>query len=184
MPRLRSAWSITRHSVFWLGIILAAGLVMRIDRLGDRVAREPVGAAARRRARAPHPRLSAWPRAHLSQSVRRASAVPDRRQFWRYARDRGNADAEPWRRDAAAARAAERLACRVGDWAACAGAVFGRSALAGRRTGRGGGPWRDIRAACGPARHAAGRGDADPWESGEASRQRSRARVNNKRGCP
>src|SRR4051795_7319050 len=36
MPGLKSARSIARHPVSWLGIILAAGLVMRIDRLGDR----------------------------------------------------------------------------------------------------------------------------------------------------
>src|SRR4051812_11805305 len=36
MPGLKSARSVARHPAPWLGIILAAGLVMRLDRLGDR----------------------------------------------------------------------------------------------------------------------------------------------------
>src|SRR3954452_14438697 len=36
MPGPKSARSVARQPAFWLGIILAAGLVMRLDRLGDR----------------------------------------------------------------------------------------------------------------------------------------------------
>ena len=51
-------------------------------------------------------RAPAQPLAHLSQHVRRASAVPDRRQLRRDTRHRRDAAAEPRRRDRAAARAA------------------------------------------------------------------------------
>src|SRR5262249_3014377 len=36
MPPLALARSITRRPAFWLGVILAAGLAMRLDRLGGR----------------------------------------------------------------------------------------------------------------------------------------------------
>ena len=81
-------------------------------RLGDGLADQPLGAARRRRPRLRHPEVPARPRAHLPQHVRRASAVPDRRQLRRHRGDRRDAAAERRRRDPPAAGAARRVAGR------------------------------------------------------------------------
>ena len=64
-------------------------------RLGNRLAAEPVGPPARRRARLQDPADAAAPRADLPQHVRRPSAVPDRRQLRRHLGHRRDAHAEP-----------------------------------------------------------------------------------------
>ena len=64
------------------------------DRLGDRLAHQPVGAAARRRPCVLHPRTAAEPGPQLPEPVRRAPAVPDRRELRRHRGDRRNAVAE------------------------------------------------------------------------------------------
>ena len=57
-------------------------------------------------------------RPHLSEHVRRPSALPDRRQFRRHRRHRRDALAKPCRRDRASARAAQGLAQRLGQGSA------------------------------------------------------------------
>ena len=59
--------------------------------LGHRVAHQSLGAPARRRAHARRAQTTAGSHAHLSQHVRRASAVPDRREFRRRERHSRNA---------------------------------------------------------------------------------------------
>ena len=97
-----------------------------------RLAAQPVGAAGRRRARAPHPERPARPGAHLSQHVRRAPAVPDRRQLRRrggilemLVQSRGG-EIDP------AARAAGGVADRIGERRARARRTDRRFALVER----------------------------------------------------
>ncbi len=90
-----------------------AGAARRpVHGLGDRLAHQPLGAAARRRPHARRAQTTAGSLAHLSQHVRRAPAVPDRREFRRCERHPGDARAMRRRRDRAAARAAARMAGR------------------------------------------------------------------------
>ena len=67
------------------------------------------------RAGALHPARAARARAHLSQPVRRAPPVPDRRQFRRRGRDPGNAGAKLGRRAHPSARAAGGMAGGFGE---------------------------------------------------------------------
>ena len=53
------------------------------DRMGHRMAHQPVGAPGRRRSRLRDPEVPAQPRTDLPEPVRRAPAVPDRRQLRR-----------------------------------------------------------------------------------------------------
>ena len=103
------------------------------DRLGDRVADQPLGQAGRRQPRVRHPEVPARPRAHLSQHVRRAPAVSDRRQLRRHLRDRRDAAAGRRGRDSPAAGAARGVARRSRHGSASARRVRDRSRLEARR---------------------------------------------------
>ena len=82
------------------------------DGLGHRVADQSLGEAGRRQPRLRDPEISARSRAYLSQHVRRAPAVSDRRQLRRHVGDRRDAAAVRRRRDSPVAGASRRVAGR------------------------------------------------------------------------
>ena len=105
------------------GAEIAGNPRRRGDRLGHRLAPEPLGAAAATAStRTRSCAVLLGPRAHLSEPVRRASAVPDRRQLRRHRRHHRDAAAELGRIDLPAAGVAEGTGA-TGRCAACACAV-------------------------------------------------------------
>nr|WP_231732173.1 glycoside hydrolase family 95 protein [Caulobacter sp. CCH9-E1] len=109
-----------------------------LDRLGDRLAVEPLGAAGRGRSRPWNLAPAARARADLSEHVRRPSAVPDRRQFRRDLGHDRDDPAEPQRSHLPAAGPAVGLAVGPHQGLASAGRGRCRRALGGRQAGRGG----------------------------------------------
>ena len=71
----------------------------QVHRLGHRLAYQPVGPSPRRRSRLRILQFSAQPRPHLPGHVRRAPAVPNRRQFRRRVGHRRDAAPKPGRRN-------------------------------------------------------------------------------------
>ena len=115
-PAIRSMWHNARACR--RGEKVAGNPRRRSHRLGNRLADQSLGASGRRRTRAYRSSRCCFARAHLSRSLRCASAFPDRRQFRRYQRHRRDAPAKPRRRRATAACASRRLAARVSERAA------------------------------------------------------------------
>ena len=126
------------------------------DGLGHRVADQPLGEARRRQPRVRHPEVPARPRAHLSQHVRRAPAVSDRRQLRRHVGSRRDAVAVRRGRDSTVAGASGGVAGRSRHGPESARRVRGRSGVAARRTrARDHSVVARTAAACAPRQHAA-----------------------------
>ena len=104
----------------------------RVHRLGDGLANRALGQARRSRARLQADRVPHLARAHVPEHVRRAPAVPDRRQLRGHGGHGRDAAAVARRRDRPAAGAAEGVADGQGHRAARARRLRRRSRVAGR----------------------------------------------------